>query len=122
MLLFTVDFENSNDVAEEGIGISYDKEPVSPTYKFSSATENAVIRLDKLNIEKRIKAMQNTVDAVDRGMEILSDTEKAIVIARCVKNEYYYQFCYKLRMSERTAKRIKKIALQKMSIVIFGEK
>lgn len=112
--------QSIEDIAEEGIGITYDKDPSGPTNKFSSVVENAVIKIDKLNIEHRIKVMQNIVNNIDRALASLTDVERDVIINRCIKNQYYYQFCYKICVSERTAKRIKKVALNKMSIVIFG--
>lgn len=112
--------QNIEDIAEEGMGISYDNEPVSGGNAFNSVVENAVIKMDKLEIQKRIKTMTNIVNNIDRALESLSDIEKQVIIYRCMEGQYYYQFCYKIGASERTAKRIKKEALKKMSIVIFG--
>ena len=50
------------DIAEEGMGINYDKDPSGPTNKFNSIVENAVSKIDKLNIEHRIKDMTNKVN------------------------------------------------------------
>lgn len=110
-----------NDIAEEGMGLTYDKERVSPTNKFSSITENAVIKIDKQGIDRRIKTMTNVVNAIDKALKSLTDAEREIIINRCMKSRYYYQFCYKIGCSERTARRIKRDALKKMVIVIFGE-
>lgn len=111
------------DIADEGMGIDYSRDKISPTNKYNSDTENKVIKIDKLDIQKRIKAMSNVVKAIDRVMNSpsLSDLEKAIIKNRCMENKFYYQFCYKLCIGERTAKRIKKEALKKMVIVIFGK-
>lgn len=113
--------EAISDIAEEGMGLIYDKEPISPTNKFSSTTENAVIKIDKHDISRRIKTITNVVNAIDKALESLTDIEREIIINRCMKNQYYYQFCYKICMFERTAKRIKKEALNKMVIAIFGK-
>lgn len=109
------------DIAEEGMGIDYSKDQISPTNKFSSDVENKVLRLDKLQIEKKIKAMSNVVSSLDRALDRLTDIEREVIINRCVKGRYYYQFCYKIGASERTAKRIKKAAIKKMCIVMFGK-
>lgn len=112
--------EYIEDLAEAGMGISYDKDTVSPTNKFSSVTENAVIKMDKHNILGDIKRLQNTVNAVDKALASLTDIEREVIVNRCIDRKYYYQFCYKVGASERTAKRIKKRALEQMSKVIFG--
>lgn len=108
------------DVAEEGMGIDYSRDKIGQTNKFSSDVENKVIKLDKFDIEHRIKVMSNVINSVDKALESLTDIEKQVITNRCMNGMYYYQFCYKICVSERTAKRIKKEALKKMSIVIFG--
>jgi hypothetical protein len=110
-----------DDIAEEGMGINYDKDPAGPTNKFNSIVENAAVKIDKLNIGHRIRVMQNIVNNIDKALAILTDIEKNVIVNRCVKGKYYYQFCYEICVSERTAKRIKKEALNKMVIVIFGK-
>lgn len=109
------------DIAEEGMAINYDKEPTGSTNKFNSIVENAVIRIDKLDIERRLKVMANIINNIDRALNVLTDIEREVIINRYVKGEYYYQFCYKINVSERTARRIKEEALKKMIIVIFGK-
>ena len=111
---------NIEDIAEEGLGISYSNEPIGNTNKLNSTVENASIKIDKLDIQRRIKVMTNIVNNIDRALASLNDMEKQVIEHRCINAEYYYQFCYKVGASERTAKRIKKEALIKMSIVIFG--
>lgn len=112
--------ELKSDLFEEGAGIDYSREPVSPTYRFNSEVENKVVRVDKIRIKRCIKTMQNVVHAIDKGLEGLNDIEREVIIGRCVEGKYYYEFCYKIHVSERSAKRIKKRALEKMAIVIFG--
>lgn len=113
--------EAIEDIAEGGMGINYDKDPSGSTNKFNSVVENAAIKIDKLNIGHMIKVMQNIVNNIDRALASLTDIERAVITNRCVKRKYYYQFCYQIGASERTAKRIKKEALKKMVIVIFGK-
>lgn len=108
------------DIAEEDITVNYDKNVSGPTYKFNSAVENAILKIDKLNIEHRINVMKKILESIDRAMDSLCETEKEVLIKRCVKGMYYYQFCYDLGISERTAKRVKKEALNKMVIAVFG--
>jgi RinA family phage transcriptional activator len=110
-----------DDIAEAGMGIAYDKDPSGKTNKFSSVTENAAIELSKHNIHHRLKIMNNIVSMIDKALASLTDTEREIIINRCIKRQYYYQFCYKICVGERTARRIKKEALHKMIIVIFGK-
>jgi len=108
------------DVAEEGIGISYDKDPSGSTNKFNSIVENAVLKIDRLKIEQKIKSMTNILNTLDRALDSLTEAKREIIINRCMKGQYYYQFCHKLYISERSARRLKKEALQELSIAIFG--
>lgn len=108
------------DIAEEGMGIDYSRDKIGQTNKFSSDVENKVIKLEKYDVERRIKSMSNVVNAIDKAMESLTDIEKQVITNRCINGLYFYQFCYQINVSERTTKRIKKEALKKMSIVIFG--
>lgn len=113
--------ENIEDIVEAGMGIQYDKDVISKTNNFSSVVENAVIKMDKENLTNTIKVMKNIVTAVDAGLKNLSEIEKTIIINSCVKGQYYYQFIHKIKVSERSAKRIKKEGLKKLAIVIFGK-
>lgn len=113
--------ETINDIAEAGMGINYDKDPSGPTNQFSSTTENAVLKMDKEKITHKIKVMANIVNKLDRALQSLDDIEREVITNRCIKGQYYYQFCGKISVSERTAKRIKEKALRKMNIVIFGK-
>ena len=100
--------ENIIDIIESGMGINYEKEKLSKTNKFSSVIEVSVIQMDKLYIPEKLKSMKNTIKSIDAAMAVLNDIERLIVEHRCIKKEYYYQFCYKICVSERTAKRLRK--------------
>lgn len=108
------------DIAEEGMGISYDRDSAATTNKFNSIVENAVLKIDRLNIEQKIKSMTKILNTLDRALESLTDIKREIIINRCMKGQYYYQFCHKLCISERSARRLKKEALQELAIAIFG--
>jgi hypothetical protein len=113
--------ENINDIIEGGMGISYSNDIISKTNKINSVVEIAVIKIDKLDITKNIKSMQNTVDSIEAALNSLSELERLVINKRCIKGEYYYQFIHLACVSERTAKRIKRIALHKMAIIVFGK-
>lgn len=112
--------QSIEDIAEADMGVSYTSEPVSGGNAFNSIVENAVIKLDKLEIQKRIKVMSNIVNRIDRALESLNSIEREVIINRCIKGKYYYQFTYEIGVGEKTAKRYKKEALRKMNIAIFG--
>lgn len=102
-----------------GRGIDTSQEATSKTYKFNSEVENIAIKLCLM--EKRIKHMENKINKINKALEALSDLEREIIEEKYIENKYYYQFTYKLYKSERQCKRIRKEALEKMSIAIWGE-
>jgi len=113
--------ESIEDIVEAGMGIQYDKDVLSKTNNFSSVVENAVIKMDKEDLTNTIKVMTNIIKAVDTGLKTLDDIEKIVITNSCIKGQFYYQFIHTIRVSERTAKRIKKEGLKKLAIVIFGK-
>lgn len=113
--------EMVKDIAEEGFGVDISKEYVQRSNSFSSVTENAVIRLSEIDINGSIRTMTNIVNSIDRALNCLTDQEKTVVVNRCIHRRYYYQFLADVCVSERTAKRLKKEGIRKMSIVIFGK-
>ena len=113
--------ESIEDIVEAGMGIQYDKDVISKTNNFSSVVENAVIKMDKDDITNTIKVNKNIITAIDAGLNKLNEIEKIVITNSCVKGQYYYQFIHMIRVSERTAKRIKKEGLKKLVIVIFGK-
>jgi DNA-directed RNA polymerase specialized sigma subunit len=112
--------ENIVDIIETGLGINYSKAKISKTNKITSAIEIAILEIDKLNLYENIKRMKNTITAINKALDALNEIEKSVIIHRCIKNQYYYEFCYKICVSERTAKRIRKVALGKMALIVFG--
>lgn len=113
--------ELSEDICNEGYGIDYSKDYISPTNSFSSTVENKVIKMDKLNIDSKIKSMQNVVHSIDKALNSLNDIEKVVIVDKYIKGRYYFQICYDLHISERWAKVKRSDALEKMRTVIFGD-
>lgn len=112
--------ETIEDIAGANMGIVYDKGVVSKTNKLNSVVENAVIQMDELDITNRIKSLTNTIRAIDGALSALSEVEKAVIINRCMKGQYYYQFIGDIGYSERTAHTIKRNAIKRMVEFIFG--
>lgn len=112
--------ESINDIAENGMGISYDKVITSKTNKINSVVENAVLKIDKQEVRKNIKIMKNIITAIDTALNELDNNERTVIVKRCIENKCYYQFTHTISVSERTARRLKKESLDKMSIIIFG--
>lgn len=112
--------ESMEDIIEAGMGVDTTKDSICKTNKPSSIVENAAIQIGDLNITRRIKSLTNTINAIDRALASLSEVEQVVIINRCMKERYYYQFVHKICYSERTARRIKINAIKKMVSFIFG--
>lgn len=111
--------ESMEDIIEAGMGVDTTRDCVQ-TSGINSVTENAVIQIGELNITHRIKSLTNIINAIDGALSSLSEVERVVIINRCKKGRYYYQFVHKICYSERTAKRIKINAIKKMVSFIFG--
>jgi RinA family phage transcriptional activator len=109
------------DIAEEGMGVDTTKDCIQKSNSFSSVTENAAIKIYNADISRSIKTMTNIVNSIDRALNCLTDIERSVVVNRCIDRMYYYQLCGSICVSERTARRIKKEAIRKMAIVLFGK-
>ena len=112
--------ESMEDIIEAGMGVDTTKDSICKTNKPSSVVENAVIQMGELNITNRIKSLTNTINALDGALSALTEVEKVVIINRCMKGRYYYQFVHKICYSERTAHTIKRNAIKKMVDFIFG--
>jgi len=107
-----------DDKATDSMGVVYDKDQLSKTYKFSSVVENAVISNEKLY--EMLEGNKNLLEKLNRALESLNNTERKIVMYRCVEGKYYYMFTNEVHFSERTCRRIKREAIIKMRKAIFG--
>ena len=112
--------ESMEDIIEAGMGVDTAKDSICKTNKPSSVVENAVIQMGELNITHRIKSLTNIINALDGALSALSEVEKVVIINRCMKGRYYYQFVHKICYSERTAHTIKRNAIKRMVEFIFG--
>ncbi len=105
-------------LSDAGSGVDTTREAVSKTNKFSSQVEDTVMKMRLL--EDRILNMENKIIQVDRALESLSDAEREVIGYFYIQNKNYFEFTYKLYKSERTCKRIKRQALEKLKIALFG--
>jgi DNA-directed RNA polymerase specialized sigma subunit len=104
--------------------IDYEKEPVSETYAFHSATEEAAIyAADKKSLlEQRIKTTEGKLERIDRAIEALNDTERQIITERYINGKQWWQVAYSVKFNERWCKEIRRRAVEKIAIGLFGEK
>ena len=103
--------------------VNYEKEPTGKTYAFHSITEEAGIRAaeKKKLLEKRIKATQSKLERIDRAIKALNDTERQIITERYINGKQWWQVAYEIKYSEKWCKELRRRAVQKVTIGLFGE-
>jgi len=104
--------------------IEYDGVKTSPTYKFSSMTEDTALsiteRIDYL--EHSIRRIRNKLESIDKAISGLTDVEQDIIKGRYINGHQWYVIAYKARYSERHCKRIRTNAIIKIAIGLYGDK
>lgn len=85
-------------------------------WKTNDEGENIATQLDL--IDNRIKTMKRKIEQIDRALSSLSNIEREIIRYKCIEGMRYYEFTYKVHMSERQCMRIKKRALRKINIAL----
>lgn len=103
---------------EDGRPIQYDKERLSKTNSFSSETEKKAIEL--ATIKGRIEIMENKVKIIDNALNALNETEKKIIDLRYFKGEQWWKIAYSVAFSERWCKEIRRNAVKKIALSMFG--
>lgn len=109
---------------EDGAGsINYDDINVSPTNKFSSVVENTVLsKTEKREyLERTIKRNKIHIENIDKAMEGLTINERLIIEEKYIEGKQWWQVAYKVGYSEGHSKRIRKEAIEKLIIGIYGE-
>ena len=108
---------------QEISAVNYEKEPTGKTYAFHSITEEAGIRAaeKKKLLEKRIKATQSKLERIDRAIKALNDTERQIITERYIGGRQWWEIAYKVRFNESWCKELRRRAVRKIAIGLFGE-
>lgn len=104
--------------------INYAKEPTGKTYAFHSRTEESAIYVaeKKRLLEKMIKATESKLERIDRAIAALTDIERQIIIERYINGKQWWQIAYTVKFNERWCKEIRRRAVMKIAIGLFGEK
>jgi hypothetical protein len=104
-------------------GIDYSREPTGKTYAFRSPTEDAAIRAadKKALLNGKINVLGNKLERIDRAIEALNKTEKQIIIERYMEGKQWWQVAYNAQYNERWCKEIRRRAVEKIAIGLFGE-
>ena len=104
-------------------GIKYDGVQTSPTFKFSSQTEDTSIRnIETIDLLKnRIEITENKIERVDNAIEALNGAEKDVIIKRYLEGKQWWQIAYEVKYSERHCRRIRSEAICKLAVGLYGE-
>lgn len=116
-----IEYLNQNDGMA---GISYDGISTSPTNECKSATENiALSNMEKMHyLERMIQRATLKIESIDRALEGLDKTERAVIEEKYINNKQWRQVAYKVGYGERHCKRLRTEAIKKMALGIFRER
>lgn len=103
-------------------GIKYDGISTSPTFKFSSQTEDTSIRnIETIDLlKKRIEITENKIERADNAIEALNGAEKDVIIKRYLEGKQWYIVAYEVNYNERWCKELRKRAIEKIAIGLYG--
>lgn len=90
----------------------------SKTNKFNSSVENSIQRAEEL--QNKIIFMENKISQINRALGSLSEIEREIINNFYIEGKRYFEFTHKVYKAERTCKDIKKRALNKIIVAMFG--
>lgn len=110
---------------EDGMtGISYDGINTSPTHKFNSITEDtALSNSEKIYyLEHSIEKDKRLLERIDRAMKGLSEVERIILDQKYIEGKQWWQVAYEAGYSESHSKSIRRKAIKKLIMGIYGHK
>lgn len=104
-------------------GLSYDGISTSPTNKTSNPTENvALSNSEKIHyLERCIKRDEMTLQKINRAMEGLTEIENTVISQKYIEGKQWWQVAFKVSYSERHCRNLRKNAIEKISIGVFGK-
>jgi len=88
-----------------------------------SNVENKVIKIEKKRdkLKDKILDLENKLERIDRAIEGLNEIERYIIEERYFKGKQWWVIAYKLKYSERWCKELRRRAIEKISIGLWGE-
>lgn len=108
---------------EDGLkGIGFEGISTSPTNVTSDVVGDTVIsKMEKIEyLERTIEQNRRKIESIDKALEGLEDTERVVVIERYIEAKQWWQVASVVRYSESHSKYIRKKAVDKLVIGIFG--
>lgn len=103
--------------------ITYDEERTGKTNKISNVIESTMLSISEkiLFKEMNIKRLENKIQAIDRALEVLTDIEREVIKLRYIEGKQWYIVAYNVNYNERWCKELRKRAIDKLIIGIYGE-
>lgn len=103
-------------------GISYDGISTSPTNEIKSIVESTVLaNIEKIEyLEHMIKRHKINIEKLEKALEGLEDVEGTVVVEKYINAKQWWQVAGIVRYSERHCKNIRKRAIDKMIVGIYG--
>lgn len=83
------------------------------------STENLALELYKKST--KIKHVSAKIKAIENALEILNEDERAIITMKYLESQPWYVIAYKVQYSESQSKRIRRRAIRKICVALFGE-
>ena len=101
--------------------MDYRKPAVQSSYT-GSEVEAIVAARDKRRtmLTRRLAKTERLIEAVDRAIGALEDQERDIITMRYLKGSPWYAICHKVRYNERWCREIRRRAVDKVALAIFG--
>jgi len=116
-----IEFE---EYVKNGDAICYDRDKLSPSYKFSSDTENKAIELATL--QSKINHIENKVLVIKQGIKQMDEKERRIIELRYMKlNKWdrpltWVQISRAMNYDISWCRELRNRAIVKLSVVMFG--
>ena len=102
--------------------VPFDTIKLSNSFKFSSSVEDSALsNVEKLEyIRHCIRRTEDTIQGIDQALCILTEDEEKIIRYKYIDNKQWYNIAYHLKYNERWCRELRKRAMIKMAISIYG--
>ena len=115
-----IEYLKSNDGMK---GLSYDGISTSPTNEKKSSTE--IVALSNTEVihylEKNIEKSTLKLESIDRALEGLEEVERKVIVEKYINAKQWWQVSNVVYLGERQCRNIRKAAIDKMIVGIFGK-
>lgn len=104
-------------------GIAYDGISTSNTNMTSDRVGDvAISNLDRLKeLQDKKHKLQKKIDVIDRVLSELTEIERTIIEMKYFECKPWCKIAYEVKYSERQCRNIRKAAIDKISIGLYGE-